>query len=341
MATLKDIARRAGVSVPLVSRVLNNDPQVRLREETRERVLRIAEQLNYTANYAGRALRLSRTGTLGLLVPDVNNAIFAELLRGVEDAADESDYIVLLGSADRVRPGSDLLRRLVGEGRVDGCLLQRRDNLDDSALQQLVEADVPAVLVNSVGRRGLRPGGSVTMDDAAGARLGTEHLIRCGHRHIGLVSGLPGHDTARRREEGFRAALHEAGLRQRTGWTRRFGYRPEDGHRALRDMLAGEARLPTALLVANVNAAIGVLGAAREAGIDVPGELSVATVHDSWVAEHTWPPLTAVRMPLYEMGRAAVTMLVGRLKDERPTEDSVVDAAPELVVRSSTGPPGR
>src|SRR5215467_10125992 len=149
MATLSDVARRAGVSVSVVSRIMNSDPQLRVRPETRERVLRIAEQLNYTVNFAGRALRLSRSGALALIVPDVNNAIFAELMRGVEDEADRANYIVLLGRAERIQPGDDMLRRLVGEGRVDGALLQRRDDLDAAALRQLVEHEIPVVQVNS------------------------------------------------------------------------------------------------------------------------------------------------------------------------------------------------
>lgn len=336
MATLSDVARRAGVSVSVVSRIMNSDPQLRVRPETRERVLRIAEQLNYTVNFAGRALRLSRSGALALIVPDVNNAIFAELMRGVEDEADNANYIVLLGRAERFQRGDDTLRRLIGEGRVDGALLQRRDDLDDPALRQLMEHDVPVVLVNSAAPRGAMSS-AVMLDDVAGAELATRHLIELGHQRIGMLSGVRTSDTARRREEGFRRALHDAGLRRREEWVRRLGYTAESGRIALPDVMSGPRR-PTALLVANVNAAIGALAAARALRIDVPNELSVVSYHDDWIAEHTWPPLTAVRMPLYAMGRAAVQALLGQLSGAGRVDRVVNEPAPELVVRVSSKP---
>lgn len=339
MVTLKDVARRAGVSVSLVSRVLNDDPLVRARPDTRDRIHRLAEQMDYRANYAGRALRLSRNGAIALLVPDVHNAVFAELLRGVEDGADQVGHIVLLGRAERVQPGGEMLHRLVSEGRVDGCLLQRDDHLDSDALHQLMSPDVPLVLVNGADPRGGVARGSVSLDDAAGARVAAEHLIGLGHTRIGMISGLRTSTTARRREEGFHDALRAAGLRSGAEWTRDFGYMPEDGHRALAELMRARPR-PTAVLVANINAAFGVLGAARELGISVPGELSVIAIHDDWVAGYTSPPLTTVRMPLYELGRAAVRALMGVLDGGKAADLVVADPAPELVKRATTGPPG-
>jgi len=338
MVTLKDVARRAGVSVSLVSRVLNEDPGVRVRDNTRDRILKLAEQMDYRANHAGRALRLSRSGALALLVPDVHNAVFAELLNGVEDGADEVGHTVLLGRAERVGKDRDILRRLVGEGRVDGCLLQRGDRLDDQTLSALITHDVPVVLVNGTSPRGATTYSSVSVDDAAGARLAAAHLIGLGHTRIGLVSGSRTTGTARRREEGFREALHAAGLRQSTEWTTRLGYEPEQGRKALGEIMAAKRR-PTALVVANINAAFGVLGAARELGVDVPGELSVIAIHDDWVAAYTAPPLTTVRMPLYEMGRQAVRVLMDVLNGKEPTEVMVTEPGPELVLRSTTAAP--
>lgn len=314
---------------------MNDDPALRVRPDTRQRVVRIARQLNYSANFAGRALRLSRSGALALIVPDVNNAIFAELLRGVEDGADGANYIVLLGRAERIQPGDDMLRRLIGEGRVDGALLQRRDDLDDRALQQLVKHDVPVVLVNSAPPRNTVRASSVTLDDSAGASVATKHLIDLGHRRIGLLSGVRGSDTAKRREAGFRAALRHAGLRCPASRVRRLGYTAEAGRQALAEIMAA-GNPPTALVVANVNAGIGALSAARALGVDVPRDLSIVSFHDDWVAEHTWPPLTTVRMPLYELGRSAVAALLGQLSGDERSHRVVSDPAPELIIRAST-----
>jgi len=334
MTKLSEIATRAGVSVSVVSRVLNRDPTVRAREETRQRVLQVAKDLNYSANYAGRALRLARSKALALIAPNVSSPLFADLLAGATKAAEEADYTVLIGLAATITAGSDTLRRLVGEGRVDGFVLQRSDDLSDHALESLVANDARVVLVTS---RTPRRRGSVVLDDVAGAKLATEHLISLGHKRIALIGGVPHSDIARRREQGYALALHEAGLRRREGLVRRLGYSPDEAAAAMESLVAGEPR-PTGVVVANVNGAVGALTALRRLGLDVPGEVSIVAYHDEWVAEHTWPPLTTVKMPYYEVGFQAVRSLIDQLGG-KPAQDIVVrEPAPQLILRSSTGP---
>jgi LacI family transcriptional regulator len=335
MVTLNEIAQRAGVSVSVVSRLLNGDPLVRTRDETRERVLRIAKELNYTANYAGRALRLARSKALALVVPDVSSPLFADLFAGAEDAAGAGEYTLLLGRSDRIIAGSDTLRRLVGEGRVDGFVLQRADDLSDRALEHLVASDARVVLITS---RIPHRRGSVILDDVAGAKVATEHLLSLGHTRIGIIGGVPTSDVAQRREEGYRLALHGAGLRRREAWIRREGYAPDVAARAMVSLMASRPR-PTAVFVANVNGAIGALTAARTIGIDVPRELSVIAYHDQWLAAHTWPPLTTVKMPYYEVGVQAVESLTNQLGGGHAQDIVVRDPPPRLVRRASTAPP--
>ena len=335
MATLSEIARRAGVSVSVVSRVLNGDPTVRTRLETRQRVLRVAKELNYTANYAGRALRLARSKTLALITPAVSSPLFSDLLAGATDAAEAQDYTLLIGWSDRITEGSDTLRRLVGEGRVDGFLLQRTDDLSDQALENLVATDARVVLITS---RTPRRQGSVILDDVAGAKLATEHLIGLGHTRIGLVGGIPSSDIARRREHGYAEALHDAGLRRRENLVRRIGYSPELASVAMESLVTAD-RPPTGVFVANVNGAIGALTTLRRLGLRVPEDISVVAYHDVWVAEHTWPPLTTVKLPYYEVGVQAVRSLIAQLAGS-PGQDIVVrDPAPQLILRSSTARP--
>jgi LacI family transcriptional regulator len=334
MATLSEIARRAGVSVSVVSRVLNGDPTVRTRLETRQRVLRVAKELNYTANYAGRALRLARSKTLALITPAVSSPLFSDLLSGATDAAEAEDYTLLIGWSDRITQGSDTLRRLVGEGRVDGFLLQRTDDLTDQALENLVANDARVVLITS---RTPRRQGSVILDDVAGAKLATEHLIALGHTRIGLVGGIPSSDIARRREQGYAEALHDAGLRRRENLVRRIGFSPELAAVAM-ESLVNTDRPPTGVVVANMNGAIGALTTLRRLGRRVPEDISVVAYHDAWVAEHTWPPLTTVKMPYYEVGVQAVRALIAQLAGS-PGQDIVVrEPTPQLILRSSTAP---
>jgi len=333
--TLTEIAQRAGVSASVASRVLNGDPTLRVRQETRERVEQVAKELNYAANYAGRALRMARSRALALITPTVSSPLFADLLAGAEDAAEAEEYTLLIGRSDRVTAGSDTLRRLVGEGRVDGFLLQRTDDLSDQALENLVANDARIVLVASrtPGRKG-----SVVLDDVAGARLATEHLVSLGHTRIALVGGVPSSDIAHRREQGYTLALHEAGLRRRDGFVKRLGYSPEAAAQAIECLVEVRPR-PTGVLVANVNGAIGALTALRRLGVEVPGEMSVIAYHDEWVAEHTWPALTTVKMPYYEVGQQAVRSLISQLSGSPPQDIVVTSPAPQLVVRASTGPP--
>lgn len=335
MATLSQIADLAGVSVSVASRVLNGDPKLRTRPDTRDRVLKAAKDLNYTANYAGRALRLARSKALALIVPGLSSPLFADLLSGATDAAEAQEYTLLIGRSDRITAGSDAVRRLVGEGRVDGFVLQRSDDLSDQALESLVANDARIVLVTSrtPGRRG-----SVILDDVAGAKLATQHLVSLGHTRLGLIGGVPSSDIAHRRENGFALALHEAGLRRRDSWIRRLGYSPEMAAAAMESLMATEPR-PTGVVVANVNGAIGALTALRRLGLDVPGEVSVIAYHDEWVADHTWPPLTTVKMPYYEVGVQAVQSLLAQLSGSPPQDIVVREPGPLLVQRMSTAPP--
>lgn len=334
MTTLGDVALRAGVSVSVVSRVLNGDPSLRVREETRARVRRTAREMRYAPNHAARALRSAVSGALALVVPDVNNAIFADVLRGVEEGADEAGLIVLLGRSERLQPGSDALRRLVGEQRVDGFLVQRRDDDSSHKFEQEIGQTAPIVLLNS---RTSRPG-SVVLDDESAAALATQHLLDLGHTEIALLGGVPDNHTGRLREQAFLATMASAGRPVPPKWVLRLGYLPEDGRRGLH-LLGSDARRPTGVVVANINAAVGALRGARELGLTVPRDMSVVAVHDTWIAESTSPSISTVRMPLYEMGLEGARMLVQRLRGQEAVDLMLTEPSPVLLCRESSAPP--
>lgn len=335
MATLSDVARLAGVSISAVSRVLSGAPEARVSPQTRDRIQLAAAQLRYRPNFAGRALKFSRTNVIALVVPDLTNAFVTELLLGVEDEARERDFMVLLGRTEDLKPGGEMISRLIGEGRVDGMLIQAADQSSAAEIQELIEADYPIVFLNSE-QADSRSG--VALQDAAGAVLATQHLVDLGHRRIAMIGGLPQSPTAQRRVTGFHAAMAEAGLEVRATAVTRLGYDPNQGRAGLRQLIQAPEP-PTGIVVANLNAAIGSLSEARELGLTVPDDVSLVSVHDAWTAENTWPPLTAVKMPTYQLGRAAVTGLYARLNGG-PVPDSVVtEPAPQLIRRLSTQPP--
>lgn len=334
MATLSDVAARAGVSVSAVSRVLSNARDARVSDETRERIHRAARELNYRPNSAGQALRSARSNVVALIVPDLMNAIFIELVQGVEDAAIDQDYLVLMGRTEDIEPGGERARKLLGEGRVDALLLQPGDKpLPLDALGGFADTR-PVLLLNSVAED---ERGSATMPDDVGARVAVRHLIDLGHERIAFANGIPESHTAARRERGFRAAMATAGHAVDEGLVTRYGYTPSDGERAAAQMLAAIPR-PTAVFVANVNAAVGFLAYARKAGLDVPRDLSVVALHDSWTAENSWPPLTTVTMPWYELGRRAFDEVHRRIRGSSPSRILADDPPPRLIVRDSTAP---
>ncbi|MGL4256959.1 LacI family DNA-binding transcriptional regulator [Microbacterium sp.] len=335
MATLSDVAARAGVSVSAVSRVLSDAPSARVSEATRQRIHDAAAELGYRPNFAARALKFARTNVVGLVVPDLTNAIFTELMRGVEDEAHRRGYMVLLARAEEMLDDEEPIPRLIGEGRVDGVLVQVGDNMRPQDLESLVTGKLPVVFVNSVPPQGV---GSVVLDDERGLRLATQHLIDLGHTRIALVNGLPASDTARRREAGFRATMADAGLEVREDYITRLGYDPRSGGVALSELAARDTP-PSAVVVANVNAAHGALLEARRLGLTVPEDLSIVAMHDAWTAENAWPPLTTVRMPLYELGRTAMAAVFDRITAGTVSDVVVRDPAPALVVRESTGAP--
>ena len=333
--TLADVARRAEVSVSVVSRELNGDPALRARPETRRRIHVAAKALGYTPSHAARALRLSKAFAIALIVPDLTNPIYSQLIRGIEDAADELGYQVLMGRTERIQPGTDFMKRLVGEGRVDGFLVQRRDETDYHEFAHLIEGTAPVVLINSRGSRR----GSVVLDDAAGARRATEHLLELGHRDIALIGGDVHSHTGRARERGYVEAINAAGMRRRSAWVLHSGYIPEAGRLAVHQLCTTTGRRPTGIVASNVNAAMGVLLGAREIGLKVPDQLSVVAIHDSWFTDYASPSLTTVRMPMYQLGQEAVRLLHLRLMGERPIDLMVGDPVPVLVKRDSSAPP--
>jgi DNA-binding LacI/PurR family transcriptional regulator len=336
MATLKDVAARAEVSVATAARVLRADPTLVVRPETRARVGAAAAALSYRPNGAARGLRTRRSGVLAVFLPDPQNFMWLEMLRGVELAAAKRDYLVVVADAHGPTLTSEQLDRLVLERRVDGMLVAFA-RLHDDLVDQIAGQDLPFVPVNSQSQA---VPGSVTMDDARGSRMAVEHLLSLGHRRIALIGGRRDTDVGRRREAGYREALEAAGLAVDPALIL-------DGDFTERTALALGAKLaalspdarPSAAYTVSLPTALGLLAAVRDAGIRVPDDLSVATMDDHQMLEHLDPPLTAVRMPMAGMGEAAADLLLDVIGGAA-TRHVVVDIEPILVVRGSTARPG-
>lgn len=331
-ARLADVAQAAGVGTSIASRVLNGDPTVSIRLETRQRILDAARELNYRPNAMARGLRLARTMSLGIIINLAYYYENAEILAAVESAAASAGYVTLIAdTADFVSRG-EAYRRLLFERRVDGLLIASVF-VPDEFIHELQEESLPFVLIN---RRVAGIGPSATVDDELGMRMAVDHLVGLGHRRIGYLAGPAHLDPASRRLDGFRSGIHAAGLRAPARLVRQCPVDDESVLFATEQLLEGEPR-PTAIAVWSPTAAVPALAAARRLGIRVPEHMSVIAYNDSPIAGYLEPSLTTVHMPLAEMARGGVDCLLETIDGGEP-RSFVVRTPPTLVQRESTAP---
>jgi LacI family transcriptional regulator len=328
--TLADVASMAKVDRAVVSRVVNNDPTLNIRPETRERVLLAVDRLGYRPNVAARSLRTSRAHMFGLFIPDFANPVYAEIIKGAEAAAAALGCVLVTGSATGTGLGGYM--DLLGTGRIDGLLLAGAGE-GTGLTAELDRAAVPWIMLN---RRSPSVQRYVILDDERAARLAVDHLVGQGHRRIAHLAGPDGADTAQRRFAGYSAAMREAGLPD--GPIAAADYTPAGGAAAMTELLAAPDP-PTAVFVANVASAIGAMDAVRGAGLAIPRQISIVAVHDLELASYLAPPLTTVRMPLEELGRRGVSLL-GSIKPDDAIEE-VLDGPMNLITRGSTAAPPR
>ena len=334
MPTVADVARLAQVSPGVVSRLLNGDASLRIRSETKDRVLAAARELDYAPNYAARALRRARSGLIAIGVHDASNPIYSAITEGAEAAATEAGYALMLADVDALAHDDAAFRRIVAGGAIDGLLLQRAGTRSDALIAKIASGSVPTVLLNDHTRGTI---GSIAVDDYSAARLATGHLVELGHRRIAFLQVDGPKSRTDRRRRGWEDALRTAGIEPDPRLVAIGGHTPEDGEEGMRYLLEDGGF--TAVFVANILAAVGAISAAREAGVGVPDDLSVVAMHDFALAPHLSPALTTVRLPLREMGARAVGMLLARLDDGVDASHEVVSTpAPVLVVRGSARP---
>jgi LacI family transcriptional regulator len=324
-ARLVDIAAAAGVHHSTVSRVLNGDPAQSVRPETYQRILRVAEQQGYRPNALARALKRSRTGAMVFVIPLLRNPIWATVQRGALRRAAERGYFVMMMEepTEEPRPPAHY-RYLVDEMRADGLLIATALRVPEHAAGEPV---VPHVYVN---RRGPHSGNDVVMDEPGAIRLFIEHVAGLGHRSIALIDSSPTVDTVYRRRQAARRICAELGVRL----TVRHAAPTEEGGWAATLRLLRRGAMPTACGVGSLNQVFGVLGALRQAGVSVPGGMSVVSFDEDQCLAYLDVPVTSVCMPLAELGAAAVDALIARI-ERAPAADVLIRTPMTLVMRGS------
>ncbi|HQE25078.1 MAG TPA: LacI family DNA-binding transcriptional regulator [Candidatus Atribacteria bacterium] len=332
MATIYDIAKLAGVSPATVSRALNQKCQV--KEETRKKILEIAEELNYSPNYLARSLKKKKTFTIALIISDVTNPFFTTLARGVEDKASSQGFNAIFCNTDESPAKEKEYIDLMLRRRVDGLVIASCSTGD--TLRDLKEKEVPVVLVDR--RIENFEGDLVVGDSKEGAYELTRHLIEVHNfREIAMITGPTIISTSKDRIAGYQRALQEAGLPIRSEWIMTGSYKEDFGYKIATRFFSEKKKLPQAVFAGNNLIAIGIVRAARERGIKIPEDLALVTFDDLEAASLLYPFLTVAKQPAYTMGSLATQFLLERIEGGEIREKREVVLKPEIIVRRSCG----
>jgi LacI family transcriptional regulator len=333
-ATLRDVARIAGVHPGTVSRALNPETEALVRDETVRRVREVATELGYRPNPLARGLKTKRSFTVGVIVPDIQNPLFPPIIRGLDDRLGEAGYTPLIANTDNDPARERVDFEAMRARQVDG-IVTATARVDHELLDEIAESSTPLVLVNRRVQDGSLP--SATADDHAGARLAVEHLVALGHTRIAHLAGPQDVSTGLQRFEGFTGAMGNAGLDPTLVGVGRAFTEPEGAR--LCAALLDEGKPFTAIVAGNDLMALGCYDVFAERGIDCPGQVSVVGFNDMPFADRFAPPLTTIGIPHYEIGVAAAELLLERLQGREDGPAEVVLPA-RLIVRGSTTPPG-
>jgi len=331
---IAEIARRANVSTATVSRTLNQSGPV--KAATARKVWRAVTELNYYPNSHARALVSGRSRLIGLIVSDISNPFFPELIEAFQSLAAEKQYDILLTSTDYLTERmTECLRRML-ERKVDGVAMMTSE-MDLSLIKELGKRNVPIVFMD-VGQMGPRMS-HVAIDYGNGVRQAVDHLVGLGHRHIAFITGPLDLHSARTRRQAFLDGLRHHGLTPERKMIREGMHTAEGGEQAMAALLR-LAKPPTAVVCSNDWTAIGALHATHAAGRRVPEDLSIVGFDDIPLTRYTHPPLTTVRMTASDVGSTAFTALF-RLISQEAVEGDVYQIPTRLVIRSSTARPRR
>jgi LacI family transcriptional regulator len=333
-STSFDVAKMAGVSRTTVSFVLNNVMDVSISEITRERVLDAAKKLHYHPNVTGKKLVSGKSDTIGLVLYQLPEQIFADaflpqVILGVEQAAIQQGFHVLLKPIDPNVPGgyTDLIR----ENHVDGILLSG-PRQDDQALIELFDEGVPVMLMGQMPDTKMP---FVDVNATAGAAAAVQHLISLGHKRIGMITNAPlNYTSAQQRRAGYCEAIEAARLKLDTLLIQEGNFTPASGFAAMQALLKSPRRI-TAVFVASDVVAIGAMLAIKRAGLRIPEDIAIVGFDDIPLAEFFDPPLTTVHLPAYGLGLAAGERLIRLIQGEGLSENSLLLES-NLITRQSS-----
>ena len=327
MATIREIAAAAGVSTATVSRVVNGG--VGVEPGLAKRVQGVIDDFGYTPNLVARGLRTQATKVIALVIADIENPFFTSVCRGVEDAARRHDFSVMLCNTDESATKEAGYLEILAAQSVAGVIISAASTASD--VTSLTSRGISVV---AIGRKLGPEIDCVRTDSYAGARNATRHLLEYGAHRVACITGPHGVATAEERLEGYREAMENSRITLDPELIEYANFREDGSYRATRRMLS-LPNPPDAIFVANNRMLVGALRACREAGVEIPNQVSLVGFDDLPWADLTTPSITTLRQPTYEIGAAAARLLVERLQGNREPGREIV-FQPELVVRESS-----
>jgi LacI family transcriptional regulator len=329
--TLADVARHAGVDVSTASRVLRGDPEQRVSQETRARILESAEALEYVPNMLARGLKNARSYTIGITIPQLDNPVFYDTIQGAAAALKSRGYSLVINYVDPSEKDEHFYRKLLQRRMVDGLLVSGFDTGEDLE-KELNELGFPHVTLNR-DVHGARF--SVSHDNRTAAMMAVDHLLELGHRRIVHLAGHQGGVNAMARLAGYREALERAGIAYDESLVELAGYTAAGGATAMQRVLERSPR-PTAVFAATLMSAAGALQVIHERGINIPGEMSMISLHDAPIASLIYPPMTTVALANEQMGRVAAELLLEVVESGHNAPRRIILPPVGLMRRAST-----
>ncbi|HEY8344338.1 MAG TPA: LacI family DNA-binding transcriptional regulator [Bacillota bacterium] len=333
---MKDIAKMAGVSPSTVSAAINNSS--RISPKTRERVLKIVRELNYSPNAFAKGLRGKAMNTIGLILPSIDNPFYPAIARGVEDVAKANGYNVFLCNSDRDQNKEmEYIDSLI-QKQVDGYIFAA-PIVEETGILQITATGRPAVVVNKEINGDLID--EVWIDYVCGSYDLVKYLIKLGHRRIVHIQGPPGLKRSGDRLAGYLQAMKEHGLLVDNGLIRHGDFNYQSGYTQTLALFEEKGPKPTAIFAANDLMALGVVAAIQDLGFKVPDDISVAGFDDIALASYVRPKLTTVYQPNYEVGKMAMEILSARISQKKDVGKIRITMETSLVIRNSTAAPPR
>jgi LacI family transcriptional regulator len=330
LATIRDVAREAGVSIATVSRVFNNSSLV--SEATAKVVMQVAARFDYWPNSAAQSLTTNRSNTLGVLLPDLFGEFYSEVIRGIDSLARRESYQIMLSSSHADNEEILMAARSM-LGRIDGLLMMAPDDASADTVNR-IRRRIPLVLLNPATDSAQNC--SVSIDNFSGAREAVNHLLKLGHRRIAMVAGPQGNVDANERLRGFTQALSDAGQDPEEAMVVQGDFRESSGFSAGIELMKRVPR-PSAVFVANDSMAVGLLAALENLGVDVPGDLAVVGFDDVDIAGYLRPPLTTVHIDAFALGQRAAQMMVNEIQSPAKGTNHNIKLPAVLKIRRSCG----